>query len=150
MKVLILSSGPSVLEAYKSLDYTPYVTVGISTTNWRIQCDYAAFIDPVALEGMVSRKMEPKKGYVHISKFNSRKEVHTFPTIDGIPIRLTLPATYAWVIEHFGVLPDIIGNDRTDAPNIGGLVGGHTEKRWEIEDELMNKLREDYENRRND
>ena len=147
MKVLILSSGPSVLETYKSLDYTPDVTVGISTTNWFINCDYAAFIDPVALDGILKRQMYPKKGYVYISKFNSKKEVHTFPTINNIPIRLTLPATYAWVIQHFGVLPEIIGDERTAEANIGGLTAGHSELRWKIEDELMTKLRQDYENR---
>jgi hypothetical protein len=150
VKILILSSAPSVLEAYKSLDYTPDVTVGISSTNWFIQCDYAAFIDSIALEGMIKRKMYPKKGYVYTTKFRSKKEVHVFPKIDNIPIRLTLPATYAWVIERFGVLPDIIGNERTSGPNIGGLTAGHSKKRWNIEDELMTKLKENYESRRND
>jgi hypothetical protein len=144
MKVLILSSSPNVLKQYEELNKEYDITVGISTTNWYINCDYAAFIDSIALVGMIERGMLPNIGYVYTTPFKSKKEVETFPTIDGLPIRLTLPATYAWVIEKFGVLPDIIGNDRTSEANIGGLSANHSEVRWAMEDKLMELLKRDY------
>ena len=142
MRVLILSSGPSVLDEYKHVKDQYDITVGISTTNWLIQCDYAAFIDSVSLDKMI----EPRIGYVHIRPFNSKKPVETFPLIDGNPIRLTLPATYAWAIQKWGQIPTVIGHSCSDEPNIGGLTGGHEEDRWGIEKELMELIRKHYEN----